>query len=62
MFAFDHYEDGRRWLRIWNDTEEWDEPLSDYEIVMDMVRGGMYYRQLADKTVQYRFKEQEIAA
>lgn len=59
MFAFDHYEDGQRWLRIWSDTDEWDEPLSDYEIVMDFVNGGMYYRQLANKTVQYRFKEQE---
>lgn len=62
MFAFDLYEDGQRWLRIWNETEEWDEPLSDYEIVMDLVNGGMYYRSLADKSVQYRFKEQEIAA
>lgn len=59
FFAFDHYEDGQRWLRIWNDSEEWDEPLSDYEIVLDTVNGGMYYR---NSKAQYRFKEQEVNA
>ena len=43
-----HFDDGKKWLRIVeiNDLtgDEWDECISEWEYVIDTVRGVSYYR------------------
>jgi len=62
MFAFHYFEDGLGWVRIWDETQEWDEPLSDFEIAIDLTKGTTVYRQGSGKGVEYTFKEQEFDA
>ncbi len=39
--AYMYYDDGRRWLRVQDETGlEWDEPISGWTIVLDLIRGG----------------------
>lgn len=42
--AFIHSEDNARWVRVNDGTNEWDEPLSGWERLMDLVYGGCYLR------------------
>jgi hypothetical protein len=44
MKAYHHTEDGQKWLRIITQDEEWDEPISGWELVLDMRDGKAYYR------------------
>lgn len=44
MKAYRHTEDGQKWLRIITQDEEWDEPISGWELVLDMRDGKAYYR------------------
>lgn len=40
-YAYMHYDDGCRWLRIQDDDgQEWEEPITGWSLIFDLCRGG----------------------
>lgn len=39
-------EDGRRWMRVEDERsgDVWDEPVTGWEEIFDLIRGARYYR------------------
>lgn len=37
-------DDGHRWLRVENPVEEWEELAGGWTFIIDLCRGGSYYR------------------
>ena len=52
MKAYQHTEDGRKWLRIVpDDGLAWDEPLSGWCIVLDLITGATTYRHTDGRSI-----------
>ena len=43
-YAFKHFEDGRVWLRVVDGDNVYDEPMSEWQYVIDLPRGRAFYR------------------
>lgn len=51
MKAYHHIEDGQTWLRIVTDTDEWDEPIQGWSIVIALDTGLLFYRHVDGKQI-----------
>ena len=48
-------DDGRTWLGLTHENMSWEEPMSDWEYVCDLVAGQSYFRQKHSKMVAADF-------
>lgn len=51
-YAFKHFEDGRVWIRVVDGETVWDEPMNEWEYVIDLPRGHAVYRNKFNKDIQ----------
>ena len=42
--AYRYWDDGKQWIRLISETDEWDEPITGWIEVHDLIRGFMVYR------------------